>query len=51
MDILDRFFKPSTRAFIREGRKLPGFWPWEALHGYIYGRWPYFYIGMGTGEH
>jgi hypothetical protein len=21
------------------------------LHGYVYGRWPYLYIGIGIGEH
>ena len=21
------------------------------MHGYVYARWPYFYIGIGTGEH
>jgi Pyruvate/2-oxoacid:ferredoxin oxidoreductase delta subunit len=23
----------------------------DFLHGYVYARWPYFYIGVGTGEH
>ncbi|MEN6321197.1 MAG: 4Fe-4S binding protein [Syntrophaceae bacterium] len=23
----------------------------DRLHGYVYGRWPYFYIGIGTGNH
>jgi ferredoxin len=45
------FVKPSTAAMIKEGRKSPGdsFWDW--LHGYVYGRWTYLYIGIGTGEH
>ena len=45
------FVKPSTRRFFRESRELGryGFIDW--LHGYIYGRWIYFYIGLGTGEH
>jgi ferredoxin len=46
-----RFFKPSTRSFIREARRLPGFGILDFLHGYVYGRWPYLYIGIGTGEH
>ncbi len=43
--------KTSTRRFFDESRKLGryGFLDW--LHGYIYGRWAYFYIGVGTGEH
>jgi ferredoxin len=43
--------KPSTRAFYREGRKTAGFGLGEFLHGYVYARWPYLYIGIGTGEH
>ena len=43
--------KESTRRFFDESKKLGryGFLDW--LHGYIYGRWAYFYIGVGTGEH
>ena len=37
--------KSSTRAFIKEGRKIPSFSLFDFIHGYIYGRWPYFYIG------
>jgi ferredoxin len=45
------FLRPSTRAFIEEARRTPdyGFWDW--VHGYVYARWPYLYIGVGTGEH
>jgi len=43
--------KPSTLAFIREGRKTSGYSWFDGLHGYVYGRWPYLYIGIGTGEH
>jgi ferredoxin len=41
----------STRAFLRESLRLPehSFFDW--LHGYVYGRWPYLYIGVATGEH
>jgi ferredoxin len=42
---------PSTRAFTREARRIPGFSFFDWLHGYVYGRWPYLYIGIGTGEH
>ena len=45
------FVKPSTRAFIEEARKTPGYTLLDFIHGYIYGRWPYFYIGVGKGEH
>jgi ferredoxin len=43
--------RPSTRAFIREARRTPGYTLFDWLHGYVYGRWPYLYIGIGTGEH
>lgn len=42
---------PSTRAFFREARRMPGFSFLDRLHGYVYIRWPYLYIGIGTGEH
>jgi ferredoxin len=42
---------PSTRAFLKEARRLPRFSPFDFIHGYIYARWPYLYIGVGTGEH
>jgi ferredoxin len=51
-DLLQKLpLKPSTRAFIREGKKVPGYTFLDFLHGYVYGRWPYFYIGIGTGNH
>lgn len=45
------FIKPSTRNFFNESKKLDRYGPMDWLHGYIYGRWPYLYIGIGTGEH
>ncbi|HEX9013172.1 MAG TPA: 4Fe-4S binding protein [Anaerolineaceae bacterium] len=42
---------PSTRAFIREARQTRGYSLFDLLHGYVYGRWSYFYISMGTGSH
>jgi len=51
MKIKNPFVKPSTRAFFDEARKIPGYSFLDSLHGYIYGRWPYFYIGIGVGEH
>ena len=43
--------RASTRAFIREARRARNFSLFNSLHGYVYGRWPYLYIGIGTGEH
>jgi Pyruvate/2-oxoacid:ferredoxin oxidoreductase delta subunit len=43
--------RPSTRAFIREARRTPGYSLFDWLHGYVYARWPYLYIGLATGEH
>lgn len=51
MGLIDRILKPSTRAFIREARKTPGYSFFDLIHGYVYARWPYLYIGIGTGEH
>ncbi len=48
-----RYFlvKPSTLEFYRQGRQTPGYSLVDFLHGYIYARWTYLYIGIGTGEH
>jgi ferredoxin len=46
-----RLLRPSTRAFFREGRRTPGYSLFDWLHGYVYGRWPYLYIGIAVGEH
>ena len=43
--------KPSTVAFIQEARRTPGYSLFDWVHGYIYGRWPYLYIGVGSKEH
>jgi ferredoxin len=43
--------QPSTRAWIEEARRTPGYSLFDLLHGYVYGRWPYLYIGTATGEH
>ncbi len=42
---------PSTRAFTREALRTPGYTLFDWLHGQVYARWPYLYIGIGTGEH
>jgi ferredoxin len=49
--LLDRAIRPSTRAFRREWKKVPGYSFWRFLHGYVYARWPYLYIGVATGGH
>jgi ferredoxin len=43
--------RPSTRAFIEGSRQLPEHSLFDRLHGYVYARWPYLYIGIATGEH
>jgi len=45
------FIRPSTRAFMAAARHTPGYTVMDWLHGYIYGRWTYLYIGIGTGGH
>jgi len=45
------FVRSSTLSFFKEGRKTKHYSLWDSLHGYVYGRWPYLYIGIGTGEH
>lgn len=42
---------PSTRAFLEEAKRIPGFSWFNRVHGYVYARWPNFYIGVGTGQH
>jgi len=34
-----------------EARHTPGYSLLDWLHGYVYARWPYLYVGIGTGEH
>lgn len=48
---LIRLVRRSTRAFVRESRCLPDHSLVDQLHGYVYARWPYLYIGVATGEH
>lgn len=43
--------RPSTIAFLKEAERIPGYSWLEKLHGYIYGRWTYFYITLGIGKH
>ena len=34
-----------------EADRLEGYSLFDRLHGYVYARWPYLYIGIATGEH
>jgi ferredoxin len=43
--------KPSTRAFLDEARRTPGFTAFDRLHAYVYGRWCYLYIALTKGQH
>jgi Pyruvate/2-oxoacid:ferredoxin oxidoreductase delta subunit len=41
----------STLDFISETKQTEDYSVLDLLHGYVYARWPYLYIGMGVGEH
>jgi len=43
--------KPSTRAYWQQARQKEGFSFFDRLHGYVYARWIYLYIGLGSGRH
>jgi Pyruvate/2-oxoacid:ferredoxin oxidoreductase delta subunit len=45
------FIKPSTRKFYQEWRASPAPTLFNLLHGYVYMRWVYLYLGMGIGTH
>jgi Pyruvate/2-oxoacid:ferredoxin oxidoreductase delta subunit len=45
------FSLPSTRQFFREAKSSSHLSLFDLVHGYFYGRWTYFYIAVGTGEH
>ncbi len=45
------FLRPSTRSWFRERRNAPDYSLFDFFHGYLYSRWPYFYISVATGEH
>ena len=42
--------RSGTRALWCEGRRTKDYAFTDFLHGYVYGRWPYLYIGLATGE-
>lgn len=41
----------TTKAFLDESRLALGHSAGRFIHGYVYARWPYLYIGVATGEH
>ena len=43
-------FRRSTREFWKAGRRVNGYSLFDFLHGYVYLRWPYAYIGMAKGD-
>jgi ferredoxin len=45
------WIQPSTLDLIREARRTKHYSLFDFVHGYVYARWPYLYIGIGTGEH
>ena len=45
------FICPSTRKFYQESRINPKHSIGDFIHGYIYGRWTYAYIGVAKGRH
>ncbi len=44
------FIKRSTRAFLKAWQGVDGATLFDRLHGYVYARWPYLYIGIGLEE-
>jgi Pyruvate/2-oxoacid:ferredoxin oxidoreductase delta subunit len=46
-----RLVLPSTKTWFQEARQIKGFSFFDMIHSYIYARWPYFYIRVGTGRH
>jgi ferredoxin len=45
------FPRISTRLFFKDSKQIPGFSLFDRLHGYVYLRWPYLYIGIAKGDH
>jgi ferredoxin len=43
--------KGSTKNFYQEGKQTEDYSLFDFLHGYLYAKWPYLYIGVATGEH
>ncbi len=47
--MLRKFMSQTTRAYLDEADK-EGLSLFDRIHGYVYGRWVYQYIGAGTGR-
>ena len=47
----NKLLQTSTRSFITEARQANNYKMTDFIHGYVYGRWIYQYIGIGKGEH
>jgi NAD-dependent dihydropyrimidine dehydrogenase PreA subunit len=45
------WLRASTQSFFHEANRLRGYTLGDFVHGYVYARWPYLYIGIGAGEH
>jgi Pyruvate/2-oxoacid:ferredoxin oxidoreductase delta subunit len=43
--------RPSTARFVEEAASVDDYSLFDLLHGYVYARWPYLYIGIGLGTH
>ncbi len=39
--------RKSTLDFFQEAEEIPDYTLFDRLHGYVYARWPYLYIGIG----
>ncbi|MEK6651159.1 MAG: 4Fe-4S binding protein [Bacteroidota bacterium] len=48
---LSQLIRPSTREFLQEARSTRGYSLRDLIHGYLYLRFTYLYISVGTGEH
>jgi Pyruvate/2-oxoacid:ferredoxin oxidoreductase delta subunit len=46
-----RLIAPATLKFFKAGIKANDYSLWDMIHGYVYARWPYLYIGIAKGEH
>ena len=51
MNLKSKLMRTSTRAFLDEAKRIPGYSLADRVHGYIYGRWVYLYLDLGLGEH
>ena len=50
-NLRERFINQSTIQLFKSGIDTPGYSLSDFIHGYVYTRWPYLYIGIGKGDH